>query len=73
MKCLCVVVGVTLLSALIGCSTAVTCLPMKNYTVEEQKNLEETLKTLPPESPLIGMALDYLKTRDMIRACQESQ
>ncbi|NUJ79337.1 hypothetical protein HUN39_04695 [Methylocystis sp. FS] len=55
--------------ALAACqSTGGGCPPLVAYSLEEQKNAAKQLRTLPKNSPLAAMIVDYKKTRDACRA-----
>jgi len=65
---------------LAACATApkpadiqTVCLPIKSYTPAEQQNIKAALATLPQDSILRAIILDYENLRDADRACQSAR
>jgi hypothetical protein len=58
---------------LTGCATehvvAYPCPPIRQWSVVEQQNAKDDLQSLPDNSPLVLMMLDYAKLRAMARSC----
>ena len=75
-----ILIAIVLLAFIIGmtgCSTpapfvTVTCLPMRDYTADQEKALAEAVASLPPASPLVGFVADYGAIRAADRACLAS-
>ena len=49
------------------------CLPLREWSVEDQQNMKADLETLPDNSPLIKAMQDYAAMRAETRACQGAQ
>lgn len=45
------------------------CVPLREYTLEQQGALADAVDALPESSPLIPAMLDYSRMRDQARAC----
>lgn len=45
------------------------CIPVKNYSSQQEKQMSAALKSLPPGSPLNDMAVDWAQMRSEGRAC----
>jgi len=54
-------------------SLAVTslCIPMKDYSPQEQQKLADAVEALPASSPLVQAMADYGQMRAANRACKK--
>ena len=50
-------------------SPAVTCLTLQPWTEKDQDELAANLSTIPEDSPIIAMALDWSRMRAETKAC----
>lgn len=48
---------------------AVACIPVAEYTPEQEKALAAALEALPATNPLVGAMIDYGRLRAAARAC----
>lgn len=47
------------------------CPPLVTYSAETQRMAAQELRRLPKDSQLAKLVIDYKKTRDAIRSCNE--
>ena len=59
--------------SLAGCqsTTISACPPLIKYSAMTQKEVAAELRKLPKDSPLAMMIVDYKKTRDALRVCNQ--
>ena len=62
-----------MLSSISACATgssSTACPPIKEYTREQQVQVADELKLLPPDNQTSEFMKDYSQLREQIRACR---